>query len=349
MSPLARALESMAVFRRLASSGPMDIESLARVLGRGDRTVRRCLAELRAAGVPVEEVPSPDGSPRKFFSIHPPADLSAVRLDALDALALRVLLAQARLTPGEPFADEVSALEHKLAGLIDPAWQPLYERLDGLVVARPRMAASNSVDPDVTETLLDAAHHRQLCDVRYLAWDGAERNYPIGPLALHRSDDGRHYLAAWVPDRQATRLFSMARFREVRRRRDHFDPPPSFEPASFFATSFGLFHGDPVRLVVQFDASVSRSIKERAAHPSQTVTERPDGGLDVTIEAEGRQELLAWVLSYGEFAEVIEPVEMRVEISRRLTGALQRYAGLTGPDETSQRPTTASARMNTSE
>lgn len=35
MSPLARALESMVLFRRLASSGPMDIEGLSSVHGRG--------------------------------------------------------------------------------------------------------------------------------------------------------------------------------------------------------------------------------------------------------------------------------------------------------------------------
>jgi proteasome accessory factor B len=66
-------------------------------------------------------------------------------------------------------------------------------------------------------------------------------------------------------------------------------------------------------------------VRERIWHESQTVKDLPDGRIEVAFHAAGWPEIRAWVLSYGEHAELIEPAARRKEIEKEVGAMVRRY------------------------
>lgn len=327
MAKLERALLLFALIRRLGEPPPADVQELARHLGRDVRTVFRLLAGLRRHQIPLQAEVADARTGRKTYRIPTPLGPVLLSLDAMDAVALRVLLARARPRAGEPFHEEVSGLEAKLRQALEPCWKGLYQELEGVIAGSPAATAPAAPGAaEAAEELVNAALHHQLCEMRYLARDGEERRYPIAPQQLFRDRDGRECVAAWVPSKGELRPLLVSRFLEVRRTRQRCDPPASLDVDGWIAESFNLFHDEPIRARIRFDPQVARPVRERPGHPSQEVRDLPGGGVEVTLQAAGRAEILAWVLRYGEYAEVVEPADLREEMVRRLEAMRARYA-----------------------
>ncbi|MFZ0591549.1 MAG: WYL domain-containing protein, partial [Bryobacteraceae bacterium] len=60
-------------------------------------------------------------------------------------------------------------------------------------------------------------------------------------------------------------------------------------------------------------------------HPSQKLTELPDGGVQLAFRAGGPFEIRRWILGWGDAVEVVSPDELRKEISWTLTAAGSLY------------------------
>jgi proteasome accessory factor B len=52
----------------------------------------------------------------------------------------------------------------------------------------------------------------------------------------------------------------------------------------------------------------------------------PDGSIVLSFEAGGRMEIISWILSYGEHAEVLAPADLRKEVGRKIMELAARYA-----------------------
>ena len=76
---------------------------------------------------------------------------------------------------------------------------------------------------------------------------------------------------------------------------------------------------------VRFSADWSAYVREREWHASQSIQPLDDGGLELSMEVGGQQELANWVLSFGAGAEVLEPASLRDEIRRSFEEALAHY------------------------
>ena len=79
----------------------------------------------------------------------------------------------------------------------------------------------------------------------------------------------------------------------------------------------------PIR--IHFTAQWASYVSEREWHASQATEALPDGGLELTMEVGGSQELANWVLSFGGGATVLEPASLRTEVRASLKAALANY------------------------
>jgi predicted DNA-binding transcriptional regulator YafY len=59
-----------------------------------------------------------------------------------------------------------------------------------------------------------------------------------------------------------------------------------------------------------------------------------DGGIEMTLEPEGTDEMVSWVLGFGGTAEVMEPKGLRERVKREVEGAAGRYGARTHPNGT---------------
>ncbi|MEY4941509.1 MAG: hypothetical protein RIQ93_3244, partial [Verrucomicrobiota bacterium] len=73
-------------------------------------------------------------------------------------------------------------------------------------------------------------------------------------------------------------------------------------------------------------AAVAERVREREWHESQTMTELPDGALEVRLRLGALREVEQWVLGWGAAAEVIAPPELRAAIRKTVAALGRTYA-----------------------
>jgi len=74
-----------------------------------------------------------------------------------------------------------------------------------------------------------------------------------------------------------------------------------------------------------FDKELSEYIQRRTWHPSQKIKELKDGRVQLSMTASGKEEIKAWILSFGAKAKVVSPRVLRNEIIAGLSKTLVYY------------------------
>ena len=75
----------------------------------------------------------------------------------------------------------------------------------------------------------------------------------------------------------------------------------------------------------RFTARVAaRLVSEQQWHPSQKLKQLKDGEIELTVTLGGLEEIERWVLSWGEHAQVLEPLALKRQIRRVAEAILAR-------------------------
>lgn len=125
--------------------------------------------------------------------------------------------------------------------------------------------------------------------------------------------------------------YRFARLKRINVLQDRFDYPSKSEynPHQLWRESLGIFLGEEyavadVRLVLH--PRWLTYARSHTWHPSQHVKKDADGRVVVTLRMKLCPELEAWVLSFGDQAEVVRPRELRESVAARLRAAAETYA-----------------------
>jgi predicted DNA-binding transcriptional regulator YafY len=132
------------------------------------------------------------------------------------------------------------------------------------------------------------------------------------------------YLLAYVPDYDEERTFAIDRIRDMSLLEERFTPVEG-QPDEAFPNSLGVHSGPPERIELEFDAVVADYVRSRAWHRSQVATDRPGGGLGMTLDVCRDQALTSWILSFGPLARVVSPEALAREIARQFEQGRARY------------------------
>jgi len=139
----------------------------------------------------------------------------------------------------------------------------------------------------------------------------------VEPLQLwfkHRT----WYIKGYCRQKQAMRLFKLTRMKHIELLEEHFErelPPLFHEQQASQAAA--------VRLVLRIDASQAYRLYDE--YDERQLTRDEDGNFIVTAEYPEDEWVYGHVLSFGHYAEVLEPVRLRTLISERLQLAAKRY------------------------
>jgi len=245
-----------------------------------------------------------------------------------DLLTQRLALQSvAPLVHGTELEDALQSLAVKIESALPERFRTMARAVAQALPVRtcPRKAVRPG--PAVIEDLLEAAIRRKvlLAEYRPVHGGGKTKSYRLKPLAVF-PHKGSLYLAAIAGEHTRPVPFALERFVSVELTKETFDPPAGFDAGEFVRRSFGVFDGPVEPVCVRFSAKVAPVVRERVWHESQTVTDLPDGRIEIRFQASGWPEIRAWVLSYGEHAELIEPAQRRKEIARELDVMRKRYA-----------------------
>jgi len=126
--------------------------------------------------------------------------------------------------------------------------------------------------------------------------------------------DGSFYLIGNCGLREDIRIFAMDRIQNFETTDEAFEMPADFNVDEFMKSSFGVFHGDPVRVRVWFAADIAEYIRHKIWHETQKIETLDDGAIIFEAEVAGIAEIKFWILKWGAQARVLEPASLRDEI-----------------------------------
>ncbi len=136
--------------------------------------------------------------------------------------------------------------------------------------------------------------------------------------------NGEWFLFAFDHLRRDIRTFAPGRILALRPTGETFARPAKFSVEKILRDSFGVVSGQGEHdVVIRFDPYAADYIREKRWHPSQEVTERADGGLELRLKLSSLGEIQRWILGWGGSAVPISPPEL-VESVRT---AAQRLVG----------------------
>ena len=241
-SPLARALACLALVQTRPG---ITAQQLARRLGVSDRAVRRYVAVLREAEIPVDAVSGPHGGYRLGRGVRMPPLL----FTEAEALAL-TMAAMVGVSDQEDdvVARALDKLVRTLPGKVGEQAAEMWRR------AVPTPARADALpDPSTSSTLVALAAERRRARLRYRSASRSLLERTVDPWALvvrRRS----WYLLCFDHDVGAVRTYRVDRVLHVVALDERFDPPADLDPAA--AVEHHLGAGRRFTTLVRFEVPV---------------------------------------------------------------------------------------------
>ena len=130
---------------------------------------------------------------------------------------------------------------------------------------------------------------------------------------------GQWYLLGYDENRQARRIFVLARMRNVFSTGTPFSRsrPTDTDIRQLFENSFQVWQSENAKLekiVLQFTGRASQLVRERNWHPSQQIQELADDNLELSLTLNSLEEIVPWILSWGKDCEVVRPVKLQRKV-----------------------------------
>jgi predicted DNA-binding transcriptional regulator YafY len=153
------------------------------------------------------------------------------------------------------------------------------------------------------------------------------REITVDPLGIVYYSRLRYwYLAARQGD--VIKTYHLNNVQEVHETSESFAYPEGFSLKAWFGPRWGMEYGDLVRVHVRFQnrsqtlAKVRKDVAHRANYELTTLE---DGSLLFQDSIIGVNEFITWILGFGSAAEILEPMELRAVILKRVRETLGNY------------------------
>lgn len=167
---------------------------------------------------------------------------------------------------------------------------------------------------------------RQVRMTYYTITRDSEESRVVDPYHLYFSY-GMWYLYAYCHSRQQTRDFAVRRIRKLEILPSTFTPPDPqtlhASLASRFTNEAPLNNSDATEVVIRFDSTGARWIREREWHSSQQRVDHPDGSCTLTMTVSGLAGIRRWILGFGgRHATPLSPPELVAQVREEVRAML---------------------------
>jgi predicted DNA-binding transcriptional regulator YafY len=280
--------------------------------------VYRDISALSEAGVPIA------GEAGVGYSLMKGYQLPPVMFTAEEATSLFVggeLVKQ--FTDASLQAPMVSALE-KLRAVLPRDRQEHVERLvrNTLVMGR----GNNQPDPAAQPWLLQVQQGVVQRRVLHLVYRAPNRDEDtmrdVEPLGVVYHS-GAWYLVAWCRLRLDFRHFRVDRIRRLDMKSETFPPRQEFSLAKHMEQSVPAHETIAVR--VWFDRRAAERAR-RESYATLIEEKKRDGGAEYSLYSFSLEWMARWLLSFGDWAEAVEPPELRAKVRELVAKVAEKHA-----------------------
>ncbi len=310
--PLVRLLQLVMI---LQNGRFPNARRLAEVCAVSRRTIYRDLATLEAAGIPVVY-----RADRQGYQLAGQGFLQPAPLDDQEALAILLL---SRWCPSDhPF----SSLRPVQSG-VNKVIQALPEGLRDRVTIGGELITSAS-DPapldrpperrPIYETIWQALRQRRQMRLWYREDDADSLlTTKVSLYQLTRIDSCWCLVGRSTVHREV-RLFRIPWIQRVEVTDESYVIPPRFRLDRWLSQAGRERHCDTPREVqLRFNARIAPVLEDRQGRVGQKLRRLSSGELDLFLTVALREDLVLWILGFGEHVEVLQPAELRETVRLR--------------------------------
>lgn len=290
------------------------------------RTAERMRDAIRDAFPQTEELAEPGGRKRWRLPPGTAGRLADPTVDDIAALHRGAELARQSgdLVTAEHLDTLSDRLRARLTGPKRARFEPDIAALleaDGVALRPgPRERIPHETLNTLREAILGGVWIN--VDHRARATGLLSRSARIGPLAMLLGE-GRQYLVAFSDYAQDVRLFALAGFERVELTEDVFERPKDFNLTHWMQRSFGIWQEDVYDVVWRFTPEAAIDARHYLFHPTQIMTDEPDGCLTVSFRAGGLREMCWHLFRWGNQVSIVSPEPLRELMEKSLQEANQ--------------------------
>ncbi len=317
---LHRLLQMIAILR-----GPTSYNArrLAERFGCSKRNTHRDIAVLELAGVPIyHDADFGEGGGYRIRSDWWFPQVGLTDRECLD-LAVMSQIAESRAIP---LLDEVSAVRDKLLQTLPAKQADLIRDSAELFDVLGLRLADHSHCRDVMATIQAALLAGMQIKAVYRSPHEKKIVRPrLQPLRVILSGQAWYLVAQDCRD-SITKLFRVARFREVEMLDKPIDCERSISIREFLGNAWTVYKGDrDWHVEIEFSAEVAEVVAETKHHPTQEIEFRKDQSAIFRATVSGLEEIQWWVLGFGARAKVRQPKELATKVHQLALSTAHRY------------------------
>ena len=303
-------------------------------LGVSERTVRRDIEELQAAGYDIEVTRRDGRMIACLVAERTYTPISITKRERFTMLAMRRVF---DVLPGTPLLEDLRAVYAKLEQRMSDKERAELAAFGDLFVYLPDHGTkSYAGKEDIIDAIQTGMMSRKVVRYRYADAKGRGRAGYLAPLGMVLYRHGLYSVAARLsaPDATPTSknigIFAIERFADAEHMRSHeFTRPADFALADY-VDSFGPHLPDPDGphdVAVEFTPAMATYVTSRTWHDSQRVETQPGGSVRVSLRLRALAPARSWVLEWGPEAVVLGPsklVELVAENAHRTAARYRR-------------------------
>lgn len=208
------------------------------------------------------------------------------------------------------------------------------------ILAAARELAQRPAVPgyeNLFRTVMQAYLYRHKVEIVYAPYQGKPFTTVLSSYLIEPSAIGfATYVIGHSSVVNALRTFKLERISQARLLRQEYQIPADFPGLELLRSAWSIYYGEQLtRVVLRFHPDVARRVRESQWHPSQELRwdeDRP-GYLLLSLQVADTTDLKPWIRTWGANCEVLEPPELRDE----MTGEARRLAHLYGWHTTTDR------------
>jgi len=324
-APKARTLHSrpplnrfQEIFHAIKTGRYPNRTKLAETIEVTTKTIQRDIDYMRyQMSVPIEF----DFAKGGYYFTRPITDLPLFQLTEAELVSVFVAQKALEAYKGTAFEQPLRTAFQKLQAATGSANISVsWEDLDSAISFR--QFSAYLPDATIFSELAQAIRNEEFVEFGYKKLDSkAFEKRMVEPWHL-ACVSGQWYLLAYDRNRNARRIFVLARMQKVSRTGRKFSNPSPVgsEIQRLFRNSFQVWQSENAELeqiVLRFSGRAAQLVRERNWHSSQQIQELAGGNLELSLTLNSLEEIIPWVLSWGKDCEVVSPAKLRNKIKSR--------------------------------
>jgi predicted DNA-binding transcriptional regulator YafY len=326
-----RVLDELRGFRR-----GRRLAEIAAELRVSERTVRRDLADLRAAGFEIESLTIGGRAGARLVE----RTYSTIAITRRERYTLLAIASMFDVLRGTPLWEDVASLTTKLEQRMTPEERAEHATFgDRFAYIPDGGTKAYAGKEDVLDALLTGVLSRRVVRYGYRDARGRVRHGHLAPYTMVLYKHGLYVIGCrlrdpadgkTIPPATPIGVYAVERFTEAEHLRKHpFVVPADFRISAVTGGAFGIHaattDAPPQRVVVEFSAARAAFVRARIWHPTQEIEELADGRVRLAFTCASLVPVVSWVLEWGPHATAIAPPALVADVVAELEAARANY------------------------